>query len=114
MQLTVDQIVKETSDWPEDAVADLIDRILGANYGEVDPSVDHAWHEEIRRRISDIRERHRTGNSSRRDLCKSAKNHRPVKVVLPPQADAEFLQAQQRWTRTLGLGIMSANGAVRH
>ena len=40
MQLSVDQIVEETSDWPEDAVADLVDRILRANYGEVDPSVD--------------------------------------------------------------------------
>jgi hypothetical protein len=37
-QLSADQIVEETSDWPEDAVADLVDRILRAKYGEVDPS----------------------------------------------------------------------------
>jgi putative addiction module component (TIGR02574 family) len=54
MQLSVDQIVEETRDWPEDAVADLVDRILRAKYGEVDPSVDQAWHEEIRRRIADM------------------------------------------------------------
>jgi hypothetical protein len=41
MQLSADQIVEETSDWPEDAVADLLDRILRAKYGEADPSVDH-------------------------------------------------------------------------
>ena len=53
MQLSADQIVEETSDWPEDAVADLVDRILRAKYG-VDPSVDKAWHEETRRRIADM------------------------------------------------------------
>jgi hypothetical protein len=42
MQLSADQIVEETSDWPEDAVADLVDRILRAKYGEADPSVDKA------------------------------------------------------------------------
>jgi Putative addiction module component len=54
MQLSADQIVEETSDWPEDAVADLVDRILRAKYGEVDPSVDNAWHAEIGRRIADL------------------------------------------------------------
>ena len=54
MQLSADQIAEETSDWPEDAVADLVDRILRAKYGEVDPSVDKAWHAEIRRRIDDL------------------------------------------------------------
>ena len=49
MQLSADQIVEETSDWPEDAVADLVDRILRAKYGDLDPSVDKAWHEEIGR-----------------------------------------------------------------
>ena len=54
MQLSADQIVEETSDWPEDAIADLVDRILRAKYAEVDPSVDKAWQDEIRRRIADM------------------------------------------------------------
>jgi hypothetical protein len=54
MQLSADQIVEVTSDWPEDAVADLVDRILRAKYGEVDPSVDKAWQDETRRRIADM------------------------------------------------------------
>jgi len=54
MQLSADQIVEETSDWPEDAVADLVDRILRAKYGEVDPSVDKAWQDKTRRRIADM------------------------------------------------------------
>ena len=54
MQLSADQIVEETSDWPEDAIADLVDRILRAKYGEVDPSVDDAWRVEIHRRIAEM------------------------------------------------------------
>jgi len=54
MQLSADQIVEETSDWPEDAVADLVDRILRAKYGEADPSIDQAWHDETQRRIADL------------------------------------------------------------
>ena len=54
MHLSADQIVEETSDWPEDAVADLVDRILRAKYDEVDPSVDKAWQDETRRRIADM------------------------------------------------------------
>ena len=54
MQLSADQIVEETSDWPKEAVADLVDRILRAKYGEVDPSVDKAWQDEARRRIANV------------------------------------------------------------
>jgi Putative addiction module component len=54
MQLSADQIVEETSDWPEDAVADLVDRILRAKYGEVDAPVDKAWQDEIRRRLAEM------------------------------------------------------------
>jgi hypothetical protein len=54
MQLSADQIVEETSDWPEDAVADLVDRILRAKYGDADPSIDMAWQDETRRRIADM------------------------------------------------------------
>jgi putative addiction module component (TIGR02574 family) len=53
MQLSADQLVEETSDWPVDAVADLVDRIL-RKCGEVDPLVDKAWHQEIGRRIADL------------------------------------------------------------
>jgi putative addiction module component len=54
MRLSADQIVEQTSDWPEDALADLIDRILRAKYGDVDPLVDRGWHEETQRRIADM------------------------------------------------------------
>ena len=55
MHLTLDQIVEETREWPEDVVADLVDRILRAKYRDVAPSVDAAWHDEIQQRVNDIR-----------------------------------------------------------
>jgi hypothetical protein len=40
MHLSADQVVEETSDWREDEVADLVDRILRAKYGEADPGAE--------------------------------------------------------------------------
>jgi putative addiction module component (TIGR02574 family) len=54
MNLTMDQIVEETRQWPEDAVADLVDRIFRAKYGDAPQSVEAAWHDEIHRRIADL------------------------------------------------------------
>ena len=73
MQLSADQIVEETSDWPEDAVADLVDRILRAKYDEADPSVDKAWHEETRRRIADMESGRGQGVALEETLAKARK-----------------------------------------
>ena len=44
----------ETRDWPEDTIADLIDPIWTAKYGDADPAVERAWREEIRRRAAEL------------------------------------------------------------
>jgi hypothetical protein len=54
MELSADQIVDETRDWPEDAIADLIDRIWRAKYGDAEPAVKRAWHDEIQRRVAEM------------------------------------------------------------
>ena len=54
MKLSADQIVDETRDWPEAAIADLIDRIWSAKYGDADPAIERAWHEEIQRRTAEL------------------------------------------------------------
>jgi putative addiction module component (TIGR02574 family) len=54
MELSADRIVEETRDWPEDAIADLIDRIWRAKYGDADPAVERAWHDEIQRRVAEL------------------------------------------------------------
>ena len=54
MPITLDQIVEETRDMPEEVVAELIDRIMVARHGGVEPSVAAAWKTETDRRIADI------------------------------------------------------------
>jgi hypothetical protein len=45
--LTLDQIVEETKQLPADVVAELVDRILVARHGGIEPGVETAWKTEI-------------------------------------------------------------------
>jgi len=45
MSLTADQIVEEPSQWPVDAVADLLDRIAFAKHGGMSAARENAWTE---------------------------------------------------------------------
>jgi len=54
MPITLDQIVEVTRELPRETVDELIDRILTARHGGIDPSVATAWKSEIDRRIAEI------------------------------------------------------------
>jgi hypothetical protein len=54
MPITLDQIVEETREMPGEVVAELIDRIMVARHGEIEPSVAAAWTAETGRRIAEI------------------------------------------------------------
>ena len=54
MPITLDQIVEETREMPGEVVAELIDRILGARHGGIEPSVVEAWKTETDHRIAEI------------------------------------------------------------
>ncbi|MGB7546709.1 MAG: addiction module protein [Terracidiphilus sp.] len=54
MPMTVEQIVEETSQWPEDVVAELVDRIMLAKHGGVDEAVESAWRGEAQRRLAEL------------------------------------------------------------
>lgn len=54
MTMTLDQIVEETSQLPEDVFAELVDRMLLAHHGGIAPDVEAAWKKEIDRRIAEI------------------------------------------------------------
>ena len=56
MPMTLDQIVEETSQLPADVVAELVDRILLARHGGIEPAIEAAWKTEIGRRIAEIEE----------------------------------------------------------
>jgi putative addiction module component (TIGR02574 family) len=54
MPISLDQIVEETRQLPADVVAKLVDRILVARHGGIEPAVEAAWQAEIERRVAQI------------------------------------------------------------
>jgi len=54
MPVSIEQIVEETHEMPGEAVAELIDRILAARRGDIEPSVAASWKAETGRRIAEI------------------------------------------------------------
>ncbi|MFO1488349.1 MAG: addiction module protein [Verrucomicrobiota bacterium] len=54
MTITLDQIVEETREMPSDTVAELIDRIMAARHGGIEPSAAASWKTETDRRIAEI------------------------------------------------------------
>ena len=54
MPMTLDQIVEETREMPGEVVAELIDRIMVARHGGLEPSVAESWKTETDRRIAEI------------------------------------------------------------
>jgi len=54
MPISIDQIVEETREMPPETVAELIDRIMVARHGGIDPASGQLWKNEIDRRIQEI------------------------------------------------------------
>lgn len=61
MSLTLDQIVEEAQQWPDDVIAELVDRLMLAKHGVNEPELSPAWRAEIRRRADDIRSGRESG-----------------------------------------------------
>ncbi|MBI5771488.1 MAG: addiction module protein [Verrucomicrobia bacterium] len=55
MALTLDQIVEEARQWPDDVVAELVDRLMLAKHGVSDPALSPAWRSTVTRRVEEIR-----------------------------------------------------------
>lgn len=54
MPMTLEQIVEETSQWPVDAVAELIDRIALAKHGGMDAERMDEWAKTALRRGAEL------------------------------------------------------------
>ncbi len=54
MPITLDQIVAETLEMPTEVVAELVDRIMAARHGGIEPPVAAAWKAETDHRIAEI------------------------------------------------------------
>lgn len=53
MPITLDEIVEETRQLPPDVVAELMDRIMLARHGDIEPQIEEAWKQEVRRRLAE-------------------------------------------------------------
>jgi hypothetical protein len=54
MSLTVEQIVQETSRWPAEVVADLVDRITLAKHGGLSAEREAVWAEVALKRSAEL------------------------------------------------------------
>lgn len=54
MPMTLEQIVEEPRQWPEDVVGELIERITLAKHGGIDPKIERAWGDVAERRLAEI------------------------------------------------------------
>ncbi len=54
MAITLDEIVEEASQLPEDVVAELIERIVLSHHGGIEPGIEAAWKAETSRRVAEI------------------------------------------------------------
>lgn len=55
MPLTLEQIVEEAQLWPDDVVAELVDRLMLARHGVSEPALSPAWRATVSRRAEEIR-----------------------------------------------------------
>ena len=55
MSPTSDQIVEEAQQWPDDVVADRVDRLMLARHGVSNPALSPAWRSTVDRRVEEIR-----------------------------------------------------------
>ena len=54
MPMTLDQIVEEAQQWPDDVVAELVDRLMLAKHGGIDAEIEAAWRGEAHRRLAEL------------------------------------------------------------
>lgn len=54
MNMTVAQVVEETSRWPAEQVEVLFEQLLVSRYRLPDPALDTEWAAEMKRRMDDI------------------------------------------------------------
>jgi hypothetical protein len=73
MPMTVEEIVEETSQWPADVVAELVDRIMVAKHGGGDAGVESAWKIEAQRRLAELQSGQVQGIALEDTLAKARK-----------------------------------------
>ena len=55
MQMTVDQLVEESSRLPRQQIAELVDKLTLSLHQSIEPWVESAWKETVSQRVAEIR-----------------------------------------------------------
>ena len=77
MTMTLDEIVEETTQLPADIVVELVDRIMLARHGGIEPGIELAWKTEIQRRVEEIKSGKVRGIPVEESLARARKILRP-------------------------------------
>ena len=77
MAITLDEIVEEAAQLPEDVVAELIERIVISHHGGIEPRVEAAWKAETSRRVAEITSGRVEGIPLEESLARAYRQLRP-------------------------------------
>jgi hypothetical protein len=77
MAITLDQIVEEAAQLPEDVLAELIERIVVSHHGGIEPRIEAAWKTETSRRVAEITSGQVEGIPLEESLARAARQLRP-------------------------------------
>jgi putative addiction module component (TIGR02574 family) len=77
MAITLDQIVEEAAQLPEDVVAELIERIVLGHHGGIEPGIEAAWKAETSRRVAEITSGQVKGIPLEESLARASRLLRP-------------------------------------
>ncbi|HEV3272364.1 MAG TPA: addiction module protein [Candidatus Methylacidiphilales bacterium] len=77
MAITLDEIVEEAAQLPEDVVAELIERIVVSHHGGIEPGIEAAWKAETSRRVAEITSGRVEGIPLEESLARASRLLRP-------------------------------------
>ena len=77
MAITLDEIVEEAAQLPEDVVAELIERIVVSHHGGIEPGIEAAWKAEASRRVAEITSGQVKGIPLEESLARASRLLRP-------------------------------------
>jgi hypothetical protein len=77
MAITLDEIVEEAAQLPEDVVAELIERIVISRHGGIEPEIEAAWKAETSRRVTEITSGQVEGIPLEESLARASRQLRP-------------------------------------
>ena len=83
--MTLEQLVEESRQLPQDVRAELVERVVLVAHGGIAPNVEESWKQETRRRVAEIQSEEAQGICLDEALAAAL---RRVESVAPNQGEA--------------------------